>query len=305
MRRIVLSLLLIPFVAGAALIVTSAVSGSPGPVDPGTPQPFVAAGLTSTGELVGFASNDPKNFTTIGPITSLQGDQKVVGIDCRVSNATVYGVGDRGGIYTLDLQTAAATKVSQLTVALNGTSFGVDFNPAANRLRVVSDTGQNLRHNLDDPNGMPAMGQTVADTQLKAPPAAEVAKGVTGVAYYNNDQDPATATTLFALDTMLDQITIQSPANAGSLAPTGKLGVDAQGDAGFDIHYDADAPTTTNHSRGIAALNVGGAYHLYDIELLTGRATLIGDFPQGQQIIDLTTGFRRGEIEGIVLAEGY
>ena len=168
MRRIVLSLLLIPFVAGAALIVTSAVSGSTGPVDPGTPQPYVAAGLTSTGELVGFASNDPKNFTTIGPITGLQGDQKVVGIDCRVSNATVYGVGDRGGIYTLNLQTAAATKVSQLTVALNGTSFGVDFNPAANRLRVVSDTGQNLRHNLDDPNGMPAMGQTLSEDKITA-----------------------------------------------------------------------------------------------------------------------------------------
>jgi hypothetical protein len=36
-------------------------------------------------------------------------------------------------------------------VALQGTRFGVDFNPAANRLRVISDLGQNLRHNIDDP----------------------------------------------------------------------------------------------------------------------------------------------------------
>jgi hypothetical protein len=34
--------------------------------------------------------------------------------------------------------------VSQLTVGLMGNAFGVDFNPAANRLRVVSDLGQNL-----------------------------------------------------------------------------------------------------------------------------------------------------------------
>ena len=303
MRKVLLALLLVPAAAGVALIVLAATSTAGTGQPPGSPRPFVAAGLTSDGQLVGFASNDPQNFTAIGPVTGLDGDGKLIGIDCRVSNATVYGVGDRGGIYTLNLQTAAATKVSQLTVALNGTTFGVDFNPAANRLRVVSDTGQNLRHNIDDPNGMPAMGQTVADTPLKAPPAPEVATGVSGAAYYNNDQDPATATTLFVLDTKQDQVTIQSPANAGSLAATGKLGVDAQGDAGFDIHYDSETGAATNHARGLATLNVDGTYRLYDIELLTGRATLIGDFPPGQQITDLTTGFRKTEIEGITLGE--
>jgi hypothetical protein len=59
---------------------------------------------------------------------------------------------------------ATATKVSQLTVPLSGGAFDMDFNPAANRLRVISDSGQNLRHNLDDPTGTPPPGQTVADT---------------------------------------------------------------------------------------------------------------------------------------------
>jgi hypothetical protein len=115
----------------------------------------------------------------------------------------------------------------------------------------------------------------------------------------------ATATTLFGLDTNLDQVTIQLPANAGTLAATGKLGVDEQGDAGFDIHYDAETGTATNHARGIATLNVDGRYRLYEIELLTGRAVLVGEFPQGQQVIDLTTGFREVEIEGIVLPNDW
>ena len=40
--------------------------------------------------------------------------------------------------------TATATFVNALSVPLMGTSFGVDFNPAADRLRIVSDLGQNL-----------------------------------------------------------------------------------------------------------------------------------------------------------------
>jgi hypothetical protein len=186
--------------------------------------------------------------------------------------------------------------VSQLTVRLAGTYFDVDFNPAANRLRVVSDSGQNLRHNIDDPEGMPAVGQTVADTPLTAPPTAGRVAGVTGAAYTNSDDDANTSTTLFVLDTMQDQVMIQSPANAGTLAATGKLGGDAQGDAGFDIHYDPDTGVATNPGHGIATLNIDGAYRLYDVELLTGKATVIGDFPQGQQVFDLTTGFPRQSV---------
>jgi len=85
---------------------------------------------------------------------------------------------------------------------------------------------------------------------------------------------------------------IQSPANAGTLAATGKLDVDAQGDAGFDIRYDPDSGAATNPGHGIATINVDATYRLYDIERLTGKATLTGDFPQGNQVLDLTTGFR-------------
>lgn len=76
--------------------------------------------------------------------------RRLIGTDYRVQNDRLYGVGNSGGIYTIDVRRARATKVSNLTVPLNGTSFGVDFYPAADRLRVISDAGQNLRHNLGD-----------------------------------------------------------------------------------------------------------------------------------------------------------
>ena len=112
--------------------------------------------------------------------------------------------------------------------------FGVDFNPAADRLRIISDTGQNLAHNVN------AGGVTVANATLTytAPPATAVpATGVTAAAYTNNDlNQPDTGTTLFDLDTMQDQVAIQSPPGNGILVATGKLGVDAGRRAGFDIY---------------------------------------------------------------------
>ncbi|MGH8824365.1 MAG: DUF4394 domain-containing protein [Jiangellaceae bacterium] len=296
MRRTLLTALLtLALGVAATVLVAAKPETSPGQPDASrrdqSAQPFLAVGLTDDQTLVAFASNNPRNVKTIGRISGLQGDQSFVGIDRRVQDGNVYGVGDRGGIYTLGLRDATATKVSQLTVALQGSAFDIDFNPAANRLRVISDTGQNLRHNIDDPAGTPAPGQTANDTALTIPPAAETAIGVTGAAYTNNDLDPATATTLFALDTSRDQVAIQSPANAGLLAATGKLGVDvdAGSDAGFDIHNQPGPDGISSGGRGLAALMVDGAYALYEVDVLTGEAHRVGAFPAGRQVIDLTT----------------
>ena len=92
---------------------------------------------------------------------------------------------------------------------------------------MISDNGQNLRVNVDT-------GATLVDGTLSSAPPAPAA-GVTGAAYTNNDADPNTGTTLFDLDSMLDQTVIQSPANSGQLVPTGKLGVDSASAIGFDI----------------------------------------------------------------------
>ncbi|WP_371580358.1 DUF4394 domain-containing protein [Streptomyces sp. NBC_01314] len=250
-----------------------------------------AVGLTVDQRLVVFRVDRPGAAVPLGKVGGLKGDTKLVGIDYRVQNGKLYGVGDRGGVYTIREVGAKATKVSQLTVALRGAAYGVDFNPAANRLRVISDTGQNLRHNLDDPQGAPAAGTTAVDGTLTDPPvppatAGATAQGVTGAAYTNNDLDTATATTLFDLGAAQDQVTVQSPANAGSLAPTGKLGVDAPPDSGFDIYSSVRSGVNAGYA-------VTGA-RMFGVNLLTGKASSTGSFPKGRQVVDLAIPLRQG-----------
>ncbi|MGW9068632.1 DUF4394 domain-containing protein [Streptomyces yangpuensis] len=240
-----------------------------------------AIGLTGDQRLVGFDVHKPSKTWSLGRVSGLSGDTRLVGIDFRVQNGKLYGVGDRGGVYTLNTTNAAAVKVSQLTVALAGTAFGVDFNPAANRLRVVSDTGQNLRHNIDD--AAAPLTTTVDGTLTNPTTPPSTAMGVTGAAYTNNDLNAATATSLFDLDTTADRISLQSPANTGTLAPTGNLGVDADLDAGFDIHYSP----ATGVNRGFAAIGTAGTYRLYAVDVLTGKATDKGAFPARYQVTDL------------------
>jgi hypothetical protein len=225
-------------------------------------------GLTADGKLVRFRECNPKKIKGAVPVTGLTGaDTALVGIDYRVQGGgLLYGVGNGGGIYKFDGAPGVATLDSQLTVALEGTSFGVDFNPAADRLRIVSDTGQNLRHNLNDDT-------TTTDGALKN--ADVVATGIVGAAYTNNDEAASTATTLFDLDSALDQISIQSPPNAGNLVATGKLGVDAGAIAGFDVYSRIEKDVAVANW-GFAVLDVAGASGFYRVDLLTGRAIPLG-----------------------------
>ena len=240
-------------------------------------------GLTDGGMLVQFRAYSPRRTRDIGQVQGLVGnDTALVGIDFRVQDGKLYGVADGGGVYTIDPKTATATFINTLTVPLAGTSFGVDFNPVADRLRIISDTGQNLAHNVN------AGGVTVANGTLTytAPPAAAVpATGVTGAAYTNNDLDqPATATTLFDLDTMMDQVVIQSPPGNGILAATGKLRFDAGAVAGFDI-YSRLVRNVSVSNHALAALVSHGAQSLYQIELTTGRTIRLGAL--GAAVIDI------------------
>ncbi|MFD4238869.1 DUF4394 domain-containing protein [Streptomyces sp. NPDC058542] len=280
--------MVVPASAGAwaaGPLPTQAVQGGSGPGDTfeqkAGDDSLSVIGLTSGQRLVEFRTGEPSKPWQLGKVSGLKKDTKLVGIDFRVQNAKLYGVGDKGGIYTLNTRNAKAAKVSQLTVALAGTFFGVDFNPAANRLRVISDTGQNLRHNIDDPA---APRTTTVDTPLTnptTPPSS--AKGVTGAAYTNNDLNADTATALFDIDTTNDRVSLQSPANSGTLAPTGNLGVNAGPNAGFDIYFSHRA--RTNH--GFAALSVNGSYRFYEVNVLTGQAEVVGAFPKNHQVTDV------------------
>ncbi len=174
-----------------------------------------------------------------------------------------------------------------MAVALNGTSFGIDFNPVPDRLRVVSDAGQNLRINVDT-------GVTTVDAALNPAPGT----GVTGVGYTNNDNDPNTLTVLYDIDTMNDQLSIQAPPNNGTLNPVGKLTVKDVGlGTGFDIFSrlrqvsPATAMTpqinTTVEVRALATLTVAMKTQVYHVNLVTGAIEPRGAFRSTDTVIDI------------------
>lgn len=261
--------------AATALMVGAPGSSSAAPT--ATPS-LRAFGITGDGTLMAtFTTDRPQVLDWVRQITGLVGDTKLVGIDHRVQNGLMYGLGEKGGLYTITTPPTTAdvvvTKVSQLQIALYGTTFDIDFNPAADRLRVISDYGQNLRHNLNDHT-------TIADSALNIPPSTTMAQGVTAAGYTNNDLVGSTGTTLFDIDTLNDQVVIQSPPNAGNLVTTGLLGFDAGLNAGLDIFsYLTNGKTTS--TAAFATLTPYGATtpSLYSLNVLTGEPTPIGQFP--------------------------
>jgi hypothetical protein len=116
--------------------------------------------LTANNKLLNFALNNP-NAVMEKTITGLLVDEKFIGIDYRLRTTTtnsgkLYGLTNKANLYTINTDTGMANLITSLKPAmgssfttLDGTSFAVDFNPTADRLRVISDSGQNLRINVD------------------------------------------------------------------------------------------------------------------------------------------------------------
>jgi hypothetical protein len=244
-----------------------------------------AFGLVGDGTTMSaFWTNKPGTLDWVSDIVGFAGsDTRLVGVDIRPKNGVLYGVGNYGGVYTVPNLPGSdsmmhLTKVGQLSVALSGASFGVDFNPAVDRLRIISDTGQNLRHDVDG-------NSTIKDLALTLNGAP--ATGVTAAAYTNNDNNADTVTTLFDIDTYNDQVVIQAPANNGTLNPTGKLGVAAGSNAGADIFADLADGKTISNTAFVTLLPSGGRQSFYTFDPLTGTASLVGTFPSIAPVTDV------------------
>ena len=212
-------------------------------------------GVNTSNQLVSFNSATPGTLNTIGTITGLQGGETVVGMDFRPATGQLYAVGSASRLYVVNRMNGAATFVATLSTALSGATFGVDFNPTVDRLRIVSNTGQNLRVNVDT-------GMVTVDGALN--PGTP---GVTAAAY-TNDFNGATTTTLFVIDTNTDTLYTQNPPNNGTLVSVGPLGINATDQNGFDI--------ATGDNAAYAALTVGALSGFYTINTTTGAATLVG-----------------------------
>jgi len=128
-------------VALAALAVLATVSR----VDAAT-----AFALTTANQIVTFDTATPGTLTSIVAVTGLQPSENALAIDLRPATGQIYLLGSSSRVYVVNPVTGIAVAVGvPFTPALSGTSFGFDFNPVVDRIRVVSDTGQNLRLNPD------------------------------------------------------------------------------------------------------------------------------------------------------------
>ena len=228
-------------------------------------------GVTGANSLVRFNSATPGTVDRTTTVNGLQPGETILGIDARPAKGQLYALGSTGRLYVVNPTSGRAALVSTVSAALSGGSFGVDFNPTVDRLRVVSDADQNLRVNPDT-------GAAVVDGALayaSGDPNAGQNPNVVGSAYTNSFAG-ATTTTLYNIDSARDVLVTQAPPNNGTLNTVGPLGVDTGDVVGFDI-----AP---NGNTAFAALTVGGASRLYTINLATGAATPVGDIGGGTQV---------------------
>ena len=236
-----------------------------------------AMAITADNRLVSFDTQRTNTTPINVPLTGLAAGEFLVGIDFRPSDGKLYALSNNARIYTIDVASGEATFVSTLTAdptdstnpftGLVGTSFGIDFNPVVDRLRVVSNAEQNLRINVNT-------GATITDGNLNPGDPS-----VTGAAYTNNFAG-ATSTTLYVIDSASDTLQIQNPPNNGTLTVVGGLDGDAPEIVGFDI----------SSSSGIAYASavVNGLSNLYTINLTTGRVTFVGQIGSGNlQITDI------------------
>ncbi|APA68714.1 DUF4394 domain-containing protein [Janthinobacterium sp. 1_2014MBL_MicDiv] len=245
------------------------------------PPPAVVAGdvfvLTASNKLLSFDRATPATIRTTATVTGLQAGENLLGIDFRPADGQLYGLGSTGRLYTLNGATGVATLKATLAAdaadatapftALAGTQFGVDFNPLADRLRIVSDTGQSLRINADT-------GATTTDGNINGG-AANTA--ITAAAYTNSFAGTA-STTLFVIDAANATLYTQNPPNNGTLAGAVPLGVAATSVAGFDI----DARSNT----GYAVMTVAGARNLYTLNLAAtaAPATLVAAIGASEEL---------------------
>jgi hypothetical protein len=224
-------------------------------------------GVTEDNQLVTFQSDNVTNVEPAHAITGLPGGEDIVGLDVRPLNGQLYALGKTSRLYIINPRTGAARQVgaTPLIPALAGASFGFDFNPTVDRIRVTSDAEQNLRLNPDT-------GTVAAtDTNLAyAPgdPGAGTNPSVAGSAYTNSFAG-ATSTTLYDIDNARHALVIQNPPNDGTLTTVGALGTSNNAVA-FDIGEG---------NVGYAVLDgEQNRQSLYRIDLSNGHATQATNF---------------------------
>lgn len=113
-----------------------------------------AARAETVAALVGDATlahvdTAAKKVTKTVTVTGIDGS--ILGIDVRPADGMLYAVISDGSVVTVDPMSGKAAAKSKLDTTLAaGTAATFDFNPVADRLRIIGSDGTNLRANVDD-----------------------------------------------------------------------------------------------------------------------------------------------------------
>jgi hypothetical protein len=219
--------------------------------------------LTERGILISFNRTTPQTLVSVKGVLGLQPNDVLIGIDYRPADGKLYSIGKLGNVYVLDPATGGATFKVALKASAADTSLpyqgitgdaeqmALDFNPVADRLRVIGNDGQNLRINVDT-------GEVTTDGVINAPEPAVITS-----AAYSNSMAGTGNTNLYVIDVNRDRVYLQNPPNDGTLqnATSASLGLEATGTSGFDID-----PVT---NQGYAVLQIDSVSQFYRIDLST------------------------------------
>ena len=250
----------------------------------GAAQATTLVGLTADNHLVRI---DSETRRATAPVRVTGTDGRLLGIDQRPQDGRLYGVTERGQIVTIDAMSGVANEVSRLNTPFDsGGRAVVDFNPVANRLRLMGMNGVNLRVNVDT-------GEAVRDGELKymaGSPQAEARPRITAGAYTNSVAPPAGApaagqpgaptTALYTIDTLLGSFNLQAPPNDGVQQSRGMVGMSLPPGVAFDI-----LPDGQGGNRGF----VLAAGTLHGIDLTNGQLMAMGAVTglPGAEVIDM------------------
>ncbi len=228
--------------------------------------------------LVRFQSDDPANATIVADFS---GDAAFLdAIDFRPATWELYGYLDSADAYfTVNLGTGQLTQVSSTAVGATTNTFqlGMDFNPTIDRLRVVTDSGQNIVYNPNTGTASAFTSLFYGDGDINEGMNAAIIDNA-----YSQNFAGSTATVQYAIDYGMNTL-VTLGNNTGVLATVGELGVDTDIYTGLDIFTDSMG----NDTAYAILTGTDGLAGFYTVSLTTGEATYIGDLSSINQIYSL------------------
>lgn len=246
----------------------------------GTNGPEEVYALNRKDQLLRFDGDRPENIQRRITVKGL-GRGTLVGVDYRPANGRLYGLGKGGSVYRISTADGQATRTARLQTAggrritPQGDSFGIDFNPTVDRLRVVSDADQNLRVNVDT-------GETTVDPDIRYRGGGTDPRAV-GVAYENNRRGAfGGSTQIFYIEAARDNLATAGNPDSGVISGVGDLGIAANIIAGFDI------VTRDRNNAAYAALQDGPfESSFYNVDRSSGQARRIGEIGESSNILGI------------------